>query len=123
VIDSRLLLGQATIDLVGVDANGSLVLVALDFTADARLLLRVLDAYAWWLEHPDAIARLYPMAQVSERRPPRILFVVERFTEAFVRWIKQLGFREVDCLEVRHLEVSGTSGLYFDLRERLRRAN
>jgi len=41
VIDSRLLLGQAAIDLVGLDARGALVLIALDFTADESLLLRV----------------------------------------------------------------------------------
>jgi hypothetical protein len=121
VIDSRVSLGQATIDLIGLDAEGSLVLIALDFTADEGILFRVLGAYAWWLEHPDAVGRLYPMAEVSEGRPPRILFIVERFTDAFVRWIKHLSFREVDCLEVRYLDVSGASGLFFNLRQRLRR--
>ena len=81
VIDSRLLLGSAAIDLVGLDSKGSLVLVALDFTADEGLLLRVMDAYSWCLEYPDTIRRLYPMAQVASNRPPRILFIVERLTD------------------------------------------
>lgn len=121
VIDSRLLLGNAAIDLVGLDAKGSLVLIALDFTADEGLLLRVMDACSWCLEYPDTFRRLYPMAQISPGRPPRILFIVERLTDSFLRRIKQLSFLEIDCLEFRHLEVNGASALYFDLVQRLRR--
>ncbi|OGL11438.1 MAG: hypothetical protein A3I17_10300 [Candidatus Rokubacteria bacterium RIFCSPLOWO2_02_FULL_72_37] len=122
VIDSRLLLGQAAIDLVGLDARGALVLIALDFTADESLLLRMMDAYSWCLEYPDTIRRLYPVARVSAQRPPRILFIVERLTEAFLRRLKQLSVLEIDCLEFRHLEVNGTSALYFDLVQRLRKS-
>src|SRR5881409_4180975 len=122
VIDSRLVLGQAAIDLVALDARESLVLVALDFLADEGLLLRAMDAYSWCLEYPDALRRLYPMANVLPTRPPRILFIVERLTDAFVRRIKHLSFFEIDCLEFRHLEVNGASAVYFDLVERLRRA-
>lgn len=122
VIDSRLLLGNAAIDLVGLDAKGSLVLIALDFTADEGLLLRVMDACSWCLEYPDTFRRLYPMAQISPGRPPRILFIVERLTDSFMRRVKQLSFLEIDCLEFRHLEVNGASALYFDLVQRLRRS-
>jgi hypothetical protein len=97
VVDSRLLLGQAAIDLVGLDSKDSLVLIALDFSADDGLLLRVMDAYSWCLEYPDTLRRLYPMAQATPR-PPRILFVVEKMTDAFLRRVKQLSFLEIDCL-------------------------
>jgi len=122
VVDSRLLLGQAAIDLVGLDSRGSLALIALDFTAHEGLLLRVMDAYSWCLEFPDTVRRLYPMAQVSTARPPRILFIVERLTDSFLRRIKQLSFVEIDCLEFRHLEVNGESVVFFDHVERLRKA-
>jgi hypothetical protein len=122
VVDSRLLLGQAAIDLVGLDSRGSLALIALDFTADEGLLLRVMDAYSWCLEFPDTLRRLYPMAQLSTARPPRILFIVERLTDSFLRRIKQLSFLEIDCLEFRHLEVNGESVVFFDHVERLRKA-
>src|SRR5213079_3219714 len=122
VVDSRLVLGQAAIDLVALDASESLVLIALDFMADEGLLLRAMDAYSWCLKYPDTLRRLYPMANVSFARPPRILFIVERLTDAFVRRIKHLSFLEIDCLEFRHLEVNGASAVYFDLVERLRRA-
>ncbi len=121
VVDSRLLLGQAAIDLVGLDSKGSLVLIALDFTADDGLLLRVMDAYSWCLEYPDTLRRLYPMAQ-STSRPPRILFIVEKMTDAFLRRVKQLSFLEIDCFEFRNLEVNGASVVYFDLVERLRKS-
>src|SRR5207237_5105403 len=81
---------------------------------------RVMDAYSWCLEYPDTLRRLYPMAQASAR-PPRILFIVERMTDAFLRRMKQLSFLEIDCFEFRHLEVNGASVMYFDLVERLRK--
>ena len=121
VVDSRLLLGQAAIDLVGLDSKDSLVLIALDFSADDGLLLRVMDAYSWCLEYPDTLRRLYPMAQTTSR-PPRILFVVEKMTDAFLRRVKQLSFLEIDCFEFRYLEVNGASVVYFDLVERLRKS-
>ena len=121
VVDSRLLLGQAAIDLVGLDSKDSLVLIALDFSADDGLLLRVMDAYSWCLEYPDTLRRLYPMAQATSR-PPRILFVVEKMTDAFLRRVKQLSFLEIDCFEFRYLEVNGASVVYFDLVERLRKS-
>src|SRR5437870_2172653 len=120
IVDSRLLLGQAAIDLVGLDSKGSLVLIALDFSADDGLLLRVMDAYSWCLEYPDTLRRLYPMARASSR-PPRILFIVEKMTDAFLRRLRQLSFLEIDCLEFRHLEVNGASVVYFDHVERLRK--
>ena len=121
VVDSRLLLGQAAVDLVGLDSKDSLVLIALDFSADDGLLLRVMDAYSWCLEYPDTLRRLYPMAQATSR-PPRILFVVEKMTDAFLRRVKQLSFLEIDCFEFRYLEVNGASVVYFDLVERLRKS-
>jgi hypothetical protein len=123
LVDTRLLLGQAMIDIVGLDDRNSLVLVALDLSADEGLLLRVMDAYSWCLEYPDTVRRLYPMTQVSAAQPPRILFVVERFSDAFLRRVKQLSFLEVDCFEFRHLEVNGASVVYFDLVERLRKSS
>jgi len=120
IVDSRLLLGQAAIDLVGLDSKGSLVLIALDFSADDGLLLRVMDAYSWCLEYPDTLRRLYPMARASSR-PPRILFIVEKMTDAFLRRLRQLSFLEIDCFEFRHLEVNGASVVYFDLVESLRK--
>lgn len=121
VLDSRLLLGQATIDVVGLDAHGTLVLMAVGFTADEEMLLKAVEAYSWCLEYPEAIRRLYPAAQVSSSQPPRLMFIIERMPDSFHRKIKQLGFPEVDCVEFRNLEVDGTPAVYFDTLARLRR--
>ena len=96
VVDSRLLLGHATVDIVALDVQGTLVLVSTGFTADEEMLLKAVEAYSWCLEYPDAIRRLYPSVDVSAARPPRLMFVVERLPDAFQRKIKQLGFSEVD---------------------------
>ena len=122
ILDSRLLLGQASIDIVALDADGVLVLIALGLVADEEMFLKAVDAYSWCLEYPDAIHRLYPTVQFSAAHPPRVMFVVERMPDAFHRKIKQLGFAAVDCVEFRHLDVDGTPAMYFDSLARLRRA-
>ena len=122
VLDSRLLLGQATIDVIAIDADGGLALMVVGSTADEEMLLKAVEAYSWCLEYPEAIHRLYPTTQISSSQPPRLLFVVERMPDSFHRKIKQLGFPEVDCVEFRHLEVDGAPAVYFDTLARLRRA-
>jgi hypothetical protein len=123
VLDSRLLLGHATVDVVALDAEGGLVLASVGFNADEEMLLKAVETYSWCLEYPEAIKRLYPAVEVSAARPPRLMFVVERLPDAFHRKIKQLGFCEVDCVEFRHLDVSGTPAVYFDTIARLRRGS
>jgi hypothetical protein len=122
VLDARLLLGHATIDVIGVDSVGALVLGNVGFSANEEMLLKAVEAYSWCLEYPDAVVRLYPSCRVSEDRPPRLLFVVERMPDAFHRKIKQLGFPEVDCVEFRLLDFDGVSAVYFESLLRLRRA-
>src|SRR5439155_40517 len=123
VLDSSVLLGHATIDTVALDAEGALVLITAGFTADEDMLMKAVEAYSWCLEYPDAIRRLYPSVEISAARPPRLMFVIERMPDAFHRKIKQLGFSEVDCVEFRHLDVSGTPAAYFDTIARLRRGS
>ncbi len=123
VLDSRLLLGHANVDIVALDADGALVLVTAGFTADEDMLLKAVEAYSWCVEYPDAIRRLYPSVDVSTARPPRLMFIVERLPDAFHRKIKQLGFSEVDCVEFRHLDINGIPAVYFDTLARLRRGS
>lgn len=121
VLDSRMLLGDATIDVVGCDVNASLVLIVVGLTADEAMLLRAVDAYSWCLEYPDAMQRLYPSVAVSAERPPRVVFAVQRVPDTFHRKVKQLSMPEVDCVELQHVSIDGTATVYFDVVARLRR--
>jgi len=123
VLDYRLLLGHATVDAVARDANGSLVLMNIGFTADEEMLLKAVEAYSWCLEYPDSIRRLYNGVELSDARPPRLIFVIERMPDAFQRKMKQLGFPDVDCIEFRLLDVDGVPAVYFERLARLRRTS
>jgi len=114
VIDACLLLGHATIDIAAVDVEGALVLIAIGTTADEALLMRVVEAYSWCLEYPQAVQRLYPSLRVSAERPPRVIFVVERTPESFPRKMKQINFARVTCVEFRPLEVNGVAAILFE---------
>ena len=123
VLDYRLLLGHATIDAVARDVSGSLVLMAIGFTADEEMLLKAVEAYSWCLEYPDSIRRLYNGVELSDARPPRLIFVIERMPDSFHRKMKQLGFPDVDCIEFRLLDVDGVPAVYFERLARLRRTS
>jgi hypothetical protein len=122
IIDSCLLLGHARVDLVGVDARETLVLTTLGFTANEDMLLRALEAYSWCLEFPETVRRLYPRTRFHPGRLPRVLFIAERMPDAFLRKVKHLNFAELDCLTFLHLDINGTSTVYFDAVEQIRRA-
>lgn len=85
VIDRGLLLGHSTIDLVARDADASLALIALGLRADDSMLLQMLDGYSWCLEYSPSVRRHYASIQLSEHRPPRVMFVAQRVPEAFPR--------------------------------------
>lgn len=121
VIDSCILLGHARIDLVGVDAKDSLVLITLGFTANEEMLLRALEAYSWCLEFPETVRRLYPRSHFKPGRAPRVIFIAERIGDGFIRKVRQLAFPQLDCLTFLYLDVNGTPAVYFDAIERIRR--
>ncbi len=113
LLDTQVLLGGATIDLLALDAGDRLTLIALGLGADDAMLLRALEAYSWCLEYPDALHRLYPSVKLSENRPPRVIFVAERAPDAFLRKVKHLRMARAECLELRF-------GLQFQAVEEMR---
>jgi hypothetical protein len=109
----RVLLGRGAVDLVALDGESRLVLIAIALVADDAMMLRMLEAFAWCLEYPDAVGRLYAVDPAALAVPPRVMFVSERLSDAFLRKVKYLKMPSIDCLEFRYLEVDGVSGLYF----------
>jgi hypothetical protein len=99
VVDARVLLGTATVDLLAVDADGRLTLVVLGFVADDQLLLRALEAYAWCREYPDELRRLPPIASGTTEEPPRVVIVAEELPEAFLRKTRHLRLHRVDFFQ------------------------
>ncbi|HEY3067307.1 MAG TPA: hypothetical protein VGL09_16050 [Methylomirabilota bacterium] len=120
IVETSALLGESTIDLVGVGHDGALVLIALGLVGDGGMILRALGAYAWCVEYPDAVRQRYRAARRELRWPPRIVFMAEGLPESFVRKVKRLGVPSIECVEFRALESNGTSALRFERRQRVR---
>jgi hypothetical protein len=110
----RVLLGRGAVDLVALDGESRLVLIAIALVADDAMMLRMLEAFAWCLEYPDAVGRLYAVDPAALAVPPRVMFVSERLSDTFLRKVKYLKMPSIDCLEFRYLEVDGVGGLYFN---------
>jgi hypothetical protein len=120
IVDARLVLGDAMIDLVAFDADGGLVLIALGVEADGDMILRALGAFSWCVEEPAAIRERYPSAGPRGSADPRVIFIAERLPEAFRRQVRQLDIPAIDCVEFRHFEADRTAAVSFEVVERLR---
>ena len=114
ILGERVFLGGGAVDLVALDGEGRLVLLAVALVADDAMVLRMLEAFAWCFEYPDAVGRLYAVDPAALAVSPRVLFISERFSDAFLRKVKHLQM-PIGCLEFRYLEVNGAAGLYFNL--------
>src|SRR5215831_1884452 len=100
MIGSNLNLGRASIELVALDAEDT-------------MLLRALEAYAWCLDYPESLQKLVPASRQTGW-PPRVVFVAERLLESFLRKMRLLKFSTVDFFEFRYVEANGTMGFYLD---------
>jgi hypothetical protein len=112
IVAAGINLGRSTVDLAGVDARETPMLVALGFTADDEMLFGMLEAYAWCLEYPESVRRF--AGDDRSGWPPRIVFVAERVAETFLRKLRLLKFPAVDCFEFRYVDVDGATGFYLD---------
>lgn len=107
MIAAGIRLGRSSIDLLGLDAHHTPALIAIGFIADDAMLLRMHDAHAWALEHPESLRRLTP-AGIDAGWPPRVVFVAQQLDESFRRKLGVLKLPAVSCFEFQHTELDGT---------------
>src|SRR5260370_12680421 len=105
-------LGRSSIDLLGLDARRTPALIAIGFIADDAMLLRMHDAHAWALEHPESLRRLIP-AGIDARWPPRVVFVAQQLDESVRRQLRVVKLPPVSCFALQYTEFDVTP--IFDL--------
>ncbi|OGK81396.1 MAG: hypothetical protein A2050_14280 [Candidatus Rokubacteria bacterium GWA2_73_35] len=83
--------GEVTVDLVCVDEGRRLVLVFCDIIAGPEIVLRAVEAAAWWREHAALLPRVFPAAGLEATAPPRTIVVASRVSDRALRLIRALG--------------------------------
>lgn len=111
LIGSHVAVDRSTVDVVALDARGSLVLIIVGTAADSRMFLRSADVYWWCREHPDLVRKRFPTARISPAQPLRLLFAAQRFARFFVRAIEELRFADVRCLQLVDLADNGIAAV------------
>jgi len=109
ILDSRFLAERASVDLVGLDASGTLALIATGLVADGEMFVGSVGAYWWCRRHPEAVQRLFPAARVSLHRPPRMLFVGPTVARSFLRSVRERGFEIVYGIRLLDLGIRGSA--------------
>lgn len=107
-------LGRSIVDLVGLDAHDRPSLIAVGFTGNDAMLVRMTAAYAWALEYPESVRRLLPEGQAAGW-PPRVVFIAEWVDDSFLSKLTALRFSAVHCFEFRHVETDGTARFCLDV--------
>ncbi|MFQ5876249.1 MAG: hypothetical protein ACE5JH_00940 [Acidobacteriota bacterium] len=99
VLEMNLGAGPAgSIDILGADSEGSLVLAILAGDDIDRSLLSLLDQYGWIREQRSLLERLYVSKGVREGRPIRTLLLAPGFTHAFLKRLSLLSIGIEPCV-------------------------
>ena len=106
--------GEIGVELLCVDANGRLLLVASDVVAGPETVLRALEAVAWWREHTALLERMFPGAALDPRGAPRALIVAMRFGDRALRLLRVLGDVAPDAIECYLFESEQGPVVAFD---------
>jgi hypothetical protein len=81
---------EVPVDLAGVDGAGRLTLVCCEPVAGPDLLLRAVEAQAWWREHGAIVPRVFG-DRVDPQATPRALAVAGRWSDRALRLLAALG--------------------------------
>ena len=109
VLDISLKAGDAgTIDAIGVDRSGGLVIVIMDTGDPEAALARLLDAQIWSTDQRELLGRLYAAHGVDLDRPVRGFLLAPAFTHAFLRRLALLTPDITACLARQVAFVDGS---------------
>lgn len=107
VLERGFVAGEALVDLVGRDAEGSLLVVVVDVDADTAAVVRAVEGAAWCRENGALLARVFAGAEVATGAPPRAVLVAGHLSDRALRFLRTLGPLAPDALECRVFELNG----------------
>lgn len=100
--------GEAgTVDAIGLDRAGGLVIVSIAPADLDQALLRILDLHAWSTDQRDLLGRLCAGHGMKADRPVRFLLLAPGFTHAFLR---RLALLPMDVTPLLAREVAFEDG-------------
>jgi hypothetical protein len=107
--------GEPPWDLVGVDSEKRLVLVAVEVLIADRILTALLSRLDWAWEHLDVIARMYPDYGIDCNRLPRVCVVAPDYAPALKRSMHYLNYRvSINLYAYRCLQTGAGKGLLIE---------
>ena len=101
------------IDLVAVDASGTLALLEIDREGEEKLLARALEHRAWAVEQFQFLRHLYGGIRIHPFRLPRVVLVAHNYSPAFLQKLPELDV-PVTPLVYRLLVSRGDLALYIE---------
>lgn len=107
--------GEPGWDLVGVDGDRRLVLIAVEVSAADTILSQLLSRLDWAWEHLDVVARMYPSYAIDCDRLPRVFVVAPDFAPALKRSMTYLNYRvNISLYTYRCLQTDTGRGLLIE---------
>ncbi|MBI4168771.1 MAG: hypothetical protein HY510_02395 [Acidobacteria bacterium] len=102
-----------SIDLVGLDRDGALALVAVAADDAGEALARLLDQYVWASSQRALLARLYGAGGLDSDGPLRCLILAPSFSHAFLQRLSLLAI-EVTPYLARRVQFRGEVHIWIE---------
>ena len=110
--------GENQWDLVGIDKEGRLVLIAVEVHAADKILSQLLSRLDWAWEHLATIARMYAAWKIDCDQLPRICILAPSYSPYFIKSISYLHYRvSIHLFTYQYLQTDTARGLLVEQLE------
>lgn len=110
--------GEHQWDLVGIDREGRLVLIAVEVHPADKILSHLLARLDWAWEHLPTIARMYASYTIDCDQLPRIWICAPSFSPYFIKSLSYLHYRvSMHLFAYQYLQTDAGKGLLIDQLE------
>ena len=113
-IDTDLYTEEGSIDFLGVDKAGRLVIVNFDIEESNEALISVLSQVQWLKKCESLIKRLFSSEKVDFTLPPQIFLVASCFSDKLKSAAKQISMQDIKLIQFKYLINKTQEAIYFE---------
>jgi len=111
ILERQVPAGRGFIDILGVDADNTLVVIELKKESDDRILTQGLEYYDFVRDNSERFAQIYPDHEINARVEPRLLLIAGSFSPAVLAAARYVDV-PLTLYTYTYLSLGDKQGLY-----------
>jgi hypothetical protein len=113
-IDVDLNTKEGTIDLLGIDSTGQLVIVYVDIEERNEVLTSVLSQIHWLKKYESLLKRLFSGKNIDFTQSPQVYLVSSYFSEKLKAAVKQIVIQKIKLIQFNYLNHKDQDAIFFE---------